>query len=151
MSTILVITAVIGAAGPSAAGTAFEDELLAKINRGRVNRGKVALVESATILTEARAHSLWMSTHLLSHNGFTGRVTRIRAADGGIGYVCENVAYASGYSDADAMKVLYRSWLNSPPHKKCMFKGVVDEAAVGLQKVGNTWWATFIAADDASP
>lgn len=143
--------------GTASAGTTEEAFLFKIINVKRAAKGKKVLKEHKKILSEARNHSAAMaSSNTLSHDGFTGRASRIRNADGGInGGICENVAYVSGYSNTqDALRVIYRMWRNSPGHKKCMFDKLgwsSESGALGLKHSGNTWWATFIAAHDSSP
>jgi uncharacterized protein YkwD len=143
--------------GPASAGTTNESYLFSLINKGRQARGKKVLKEHAIILRETRAHSNDMAaTNTLGHFGFSGRVSRIRAADGGINAgVCENVAYARGYASAqDALRVIYSGWRQSSGHYKCMFDKLgwsSESAAIGLTHSGSTWWATFIAGHDSNP
>lgn len=142
--------------GSANAGTTNENYLFDLINKGRAARGKTVLKEHAVILRETRAHSTDMAASGLGHFGFSSRVSRIRAADSGInGGVCENVAYARGYSSAtEALRVIYRGWKESTGHRKCMFDRLgwsSESAALGLTHSGSTWWATFIAGHDSNP
>lgn len=113
------------------------------------------LVEHAAILGEVRAHSQDMAQRAsLDHNGFDERVARIRAADGGIArHICENAAFVGGLSGRAALDQVFQGWLASPPHKRCMLDvdAKSDSAAVGLFQSGDTLWATFITAEDATP
>lgn len=140
---------------PAFAASADEGYLLGLINAKRTAREIGTLSEHEASLREARAHSEDMAARgEMGHFGFDDRVARIRAADSGIGFVCENVAYASGYgSDETALRAIFRGWRSSPPHRECMFDQDgyhTRSAAVGLAKSGSTWWATFITAQDST-
>lgn len=138
---------------PAFAASSDEAYLFGLINAKRTAREIGTLTEHEAILHEARAHSEDMAARSeMGHFGFDGRVARIRSADSGIGFVCENVAYASGYgSDETALRAIFRGWRGSLPHRECMFDQDgyhTRSAAVGLAKSGSTWWATFITAQD---
>jgi uncharacterized protein YkwD len=154
----LVAALVVSVIAPRAsAQTTNEDFLFGLINAKRAAKDKPVLTEHPDILIEVRAHSDDMAQQgVMGHFGFEDRVRRIRAADSGIdNYVCENVAFARGFSsDQLALRVIFKSWRRSIEHKRCMFdmNGFrTRSAAVGLTKSGDTWWATFITAQDSTP
>ncbi len=154
----LVAALLVSIVAPAAsAQTTDENYLFDLINTKRDAKGKQVLTEHASILREARAHSIDMADRgAIGHAGFDQRVNAIRADDGGIdGYICENVAYASGQGSAEAaLRVIFKGWRRSKEgHRECLFDlgNRTQSAALGLEKRGNTWWATFITAKDSSP
>jgi hypothetical protein len=99
----------------------------------------------------------------LNHDGFSQRpVTaapdpseRNGAPDDGfdINGACENVAYrqAPSESEDEIAQGLYRQWLNSAPHKHCMFDEGANHtvAGIGIVRASNgTYWATLEAVID---
>lgn len=135
-----------------------EQVLLKRINKARANRGLDRLRLHAYIRREVRGHSRDMSREgFFSHRGFQGRANRITRRDPGInGAMCENIAWASGYTNfREVVGVFFRGWLNSTPHRKCLFdvtvKSGTDSAGIGIVRRGNTWHATYIAANDKTP
>src|SRR4051794_18982934 len=134
--TRLLITAAVVLAALSVATQALavttvernaELSLFGKINAKRAAIGKNREKEHTFIRSQAEKHSYAMAAaNSLNHNGFNTRVTAIRNDDDGIrnsgdGWICENVAYASGYTSADqAMAVIFNGWMKSDPHRKCM-------------------------------
>ena len=158
LATVVLALVVFGAtAPPASAQTAPENYLFKLINDRRAAMGKVRLKEHPAILYQARKHSSNMAAaNRMSHDGFSTRVSAIRAADSGIrGYICENVAWARGYADdAAALRAIYNGWRASDGHNRCMLdlNGYrTRSAAVGLKKSGTTVWATFITAQDSTP
>jgi uncharacterized protein YkwD len=148
--------ALVAFAPSARAQTANEDFLFGLISDARADRDVPELSEHNFILGEAREHSDDMAArNSMGHFGFDGRAQRIQNADNGISYICENVAYARGYaSDRRALKVIFNAWKRSAGHRRCMLDQNghrTRSAAVGLTKRGNTWWATFITAQDRNP
>lgn len=91
-------------------------------------------------------------TRTLSHKGFRKRANLIQDNDPDLAVLCENVAFVSGNYDAvQAATRIFNGWRNSSGHNQCMVRNEANTAGIGIQKSGNTWWATFIAADDATP
>jgi uncharacterized protein YkwD len=146
-------------AGPARANTALEQSLEAKllsiINSKRAERGLPKLKLHSYARYEAIKHSTYMSRYGMSHDGFNGRWRRIKEHDSGVRSMCENVAYARNFASADAAAAaMYKNWYNSSSHYKCMFDRfgfTTRSGAVGIDKVGDTWWATFEAAQDSTP
>lgn len=135
-----------------------ENVLRNQINKARENRGLDRLRIHAYIRRETRRHSKDMSRHgFFSHQGFQGRANRITRRDPGIdGAMCENIAWASGYTSfREVVRVFFNGWLNSQPHRECMFDIVVqsgtDSVGIGIVRNGDTWHATYIASNDRTP
>jgi uncharacterized protein YkwD len=160
---VAVVVAVVLVLGfvPTASGAATESEVAAalfkKINNKRAKKhGLPRLQEWSVIVQEAEEHSDYQAQQGdISHDGFDGRANRIMNAGNGINAVCENVAFVSGYTDLrDVVRVFFRGWDNSPPHHRCLFDKIQNSvwAGVGITRVGgSTYYATFLAAADASP
>lgn len=159
ITSAVLVAASFGATIPAHAVTsteaAAESKLLSIINSKRTARGLPALKLHTYIRYESRNHSTYMSKYGMSHNGFNARWTRIRQHDSGVRSMCENVAYARGFSSyGEAMSAIYRWWYNSSGHYKCMFDRLgftTRSGAVGVRYVNGTYWATFEAAQDSTP
>jgi uncharacterized protein YkwD len=155
----VVAAATLAAAVPAHAVTATEQSaetrLFSIINSKRAERGLPKLKLHSYIRYESEKHSTYMSKYGMSHDGFNGRWTRIRQHDSGVRSMCENVAYARGYSTySEAASVIYKVWYKSSSHYKCMFDKLgftTRSGAVGFRYVNGTWWATFEAAQDSTP
>jgi len=151
VATFATVVPHASAATPKEIATA----LLAAINQGREGAGLQDVTDWRVIRQQAKRHSKEQAAAgQINHDGFDTRAATIRRAGSGINGVCENVAYVSGTNDPNALvRTFYRGWDQSPPHHACMF----DEdfrstwAGVGIAHSGSTWYATYIAAQDASP
>jgi uncharacterized protein YkwD len=156
---LAVVAFVAGSAVPARANTALEQSLESKllsiINANRANRGLPKLKLHSYIRYESIKHSTYMSRYGMSHDGFEGRWRRVKARDSGVRSMCENVAYSRRSTSADtAAAAIYKAWYNSTAHYKCMFDRfgyTARSGAIGVDKVGDTWWATFEAAQDSTP
>jgi uncharacterized protein YkwD len=154
VAAFVVVTAIPSWAS-TAEETSAESRLLSIINTKRVDRGVPKLRFHSYIRYESVRHSTYMSRNGMSHDGFNDRWRRVKQHDGGVRSMCENVAYARNYPSAEtAMAAIYKNWYNSSSHYKCLFDRLgftTRSGAVGIDKVGNTWWATFEAAQDSTP
>jgi uncharacterized protein YkwD len=158
---LAVVAAAVAVAATAPDATALtEDEvadaLFRKINNKRANvHGLERLKEWSVIVGEAAAHSAEQARRgQISHDGFQGRANRIRAAGAGINGVCENVAFVRGVTALkDIVRIFYRGWDRSRDHHACMFDELFNAtwAGVGVVRTGDTWYATFIEAQDGSP
>ncbi len=154
ITSLCVVFAAPPAMAVTSAERSAELSLLSKINNKRVATGRQSVIEHSFILELAEKHSAAMARrNKLGHYGFNDRVSALRANDAGInGYICENVAYARGYSSSSqAMRIIFRGWMQSSGHRACMLHGDTQSAAVGIKLRGSTWWATYIAAHDSTP
>lgn len=139
------------AVGTLSGDFAVESRILALINHGRSHDGLDALRPHTGLRSVAREHSERMAARGgITHAGFRSRVN---AALSGWTAACENVARFQPRSPVPASTVastIYRLWLNSPSHRRCM----LDESGVGYEIAGvgvvrdtsGGWWATFEAA-----
>jgi uncharacterized protein YkwD len=157
---IVVAGISVGLMRPAGAVTtteaAAETKLFAVINAKRVAIGLPALKLHTYIRTEARKHSAYMASQgKISHDGFSGRFSRIRSKDSGIRAMCENVAWVKGYSSyTDAVNAIYKAWYRSSGHYKCMFDKLgfrTRSGAIGMVYRNGAWWATYEAASDTTP
>ena len=64
---------------------------------------------------------------------------------------CENVTYSIGRSESEAGDQLYAQWKRSGAHYRCLMDTSRNVGAVGIYYDGESWWATFIAEEDATP
>lgn len=120
--------------------TSTDRQILQLVNQYRKSMGKAELEMNQTIWNEAMQHSSNMAagTVAFSHDGFTDRINRIKAAIGGSS-AAENVAY--GYPTAQSV---VDGWLSSPGHRNNM-EG--DYSLTGISAVQNsagTWYYTQI-------
>jgi hypothetical protein len=168
------IAALAAPARPAAAASDSERKtevaVLKLINDARAHAGLHRLVENASVirgLTER--HSRWLADNRYGenaridpHRGFSDRYEKIRAHDSGAGGVCENVAFVNGYKQYKKVaKTFYRLWDESKHgHHECMLDKSMGDGiralhtsvgAVGIERRGRSWYATFIAAEDSSP
>ncbi len=156
------LAAVFLLAGPVGAVSngerAAESYLLVLVNRDRSSAHLGSLKEQSYIRGQAEAHTTDMlNRQSMDHNGFSQRVSNIRTHVVGMKYsgVCENVAYARGYTDsAKAMAAINSAWLASSDHHRCMMDQLgwsSQSAGVGVRYDGHTYWATFISGHNTSP
>jgi uncharacterized protein YkwD len=155
----------------SGGASSVESRLLRLVNSGRASRGKGAWTMHGGLRGVARGHDANMSSQgRLSHDGFPRRIDaampdpRQRGGppdsgfhDGGFA-ACENVARyrpAKPASDEDVAQTFYKGWLNSSPHRRCMFderKMRLNVTGIGVIKDSSgTWWGTLEAVRDATP
>lgn len=138
-------------AAPAAASTtpvlgssSIESRILSLVNSGRRANGRGSLRSHGGLRSVARGHSRNMAARGgLTHAGFVGR---LNAGARGWTAGCENVARYRGPS-SDIAGIMYRLWINSPPHRRCMFdasnKGF-NVAGVGVYRDSRGgWWATL--------
>ena len=132
--------------------TAAQEQLFDLINAGRKARRKPANVEHSVIQRLEQGHANWMARRrVMSHAGYPRRRTKIQNSDGGISVMCENVAYSGGRRSA-AMKTIYRLWVRSRVHNRCMFRRGIRSADVGVARSADgIWYAAFISAQDRNP
>lgn len=115
------------------------------------------LVRHNIITREARQHSNYMANHgELSHDNFDQRKAEIAASDSGIdeNKICETTASAQGYDrPGPVAKKMFRAWRRTASTRRCLLDRdfSTQSGGVGVQHVGDTWYATFIAAHDTSP
>lgn len=64
---------------------------------------------------------------------------------------CENVTYSIGRSESEAGDQLYAQWKRSGAHFRCLMDTSRNVGAVGVFYDGESWWATFLAEEDATP
>ena len=162
-SRFVVVGAVAGilsALTPIAhsAAPTVEDRVIALINAERTER----LTVHWGLLAAARSHSADMAREGgLSHEGADARVNSAPpdpgefngAPDDGFGVAawCENVTYTVGTSEAEAPQRIFDQWHRGGAHQRCMMDTTRNVGAVGVYYDGQSWWATFIAEDDATP
>ncbi len=111
---------------------AIEEEILVLVNAHREAK-KLDPLESMEIMaSEARAHSQNMAngTSPFNHDGFDGRIMRIKNAVGGSSSG-ENIA--KGQKTAQAVM---DSWLSSPGHK-ANIEGNFDLIGIGVARKDN--------------
>jgi uncharacterized protein YkwD len=134
-----------------------ERRTFAFINVYRVDQGLDELTNHAYITREARKHSNYMANHgVLSHDGFTNRKNRIAGQDSGIDStkICEATAKALGVKDPVVVaRRAVRAWKASPSLRRCLLDTpfTKQSAGVGAERRNDTWYLTFIAANDTSP
>ncbi|HEY8399757.1 MAG TPA: CAP domain-containing protein [Cytophagaceae bacterium] len=105
----------------------LEKEIQHLINNHRRSIGKAPLEFRYELFAAAKAHSSFMANHqVLTHEGFSERVSTIRTILGASGGSAENIAY--GYTSA---KAVVNSWLNSPGHKKNI-EGDYNVTGIGI-------------------
>lgn len=148
-----------GAAGGAA--TELEQQVerrtLKYINAYRVKKGLTPLVSHLNITREARRHSNHMADEgELSHDNFDARKAKIVQADPDIDdtKICENTASAQGYQQPGPVaKRVWQGWKRVRKLRNCMLDAKFDthSAGVGVELRGQTWYVTFIAANDSSP
>lgn len=146
---LLCVVPPASAAPPTAAEVAARTRLLELINEFRTGTD---LVEDLSIDRIAYHHSKSMArTNTLSHRGFRKRFADITADNANMTALCENVAMASGYpTPRKAANRIFMGWRASKGHRLCMQRAAADTAGIGVERRGGAWWATFIAADDAT-
>lgn len=150
-----LVTAPPASAAASATEIDARMKLLDIINNKRVAKGLGVAQEFAVATDEAQDHSQSMKKRgRIDHKGFQQRFNAIKAADAGMVQACENVAFVSGVANKNrAMKMIYKGWKRSAPHRKCMFDKnfTVTDAGIGVERKGRrTWYATFIALRDTT-
>jgi uncharacterized protein YkwD len=120
--------------------TSTDREILQLVNQHRKSMGKAELEMNQTIWDEAMQHSSNMAsgTVAFSHDGFTDRVNRIKAAIGGSSSA-ENVAY--GYMTAQAV---FDGWLSSQGHRNNMEGDFTLTGISAVQNSAGTWYYTQI-------
>lgn len=108
----------------------FEQDILFYTNRYRSAKGRPALQLNKEASRQAKSHSRDMASHrtAFGHNGFEGRVQRIRKKEGFIASSAENVAYG----DLTAKEVV-DGWIKSTPHRKNIL-GNYTEIGIGVAK-----------------
>src|SRR5919109_86584 len=169
LSLLIAAGAVVMPVGSaSAAPVDVEVRVLQLINQGRSGVGKSAEVMHAGLRSAARDHSAYQaSIRRMTHDGLAGRVGGASpdpyesngAPDDGFGTYCENVAYyypgSAGATEEQVAQKFYDVWLNSSPHRRCMFDeygASLNVAGVGIYRdTRGYWWATFESVRDATP
>jgi uncharacterized protein YkwD len=161
LAVVMVGVVLAGAFAVSSPASGTTDAEIAaalfkKINNKRVKAHSLSSAEEWNVIVqEATDHSAYqLRQGRISHDGFNGRAARIRSAGSGLNGVCENVGFVSGVTDLKTIvRTLYRGWDRSPGHHDCMFDADFHTtwAGVGVVHSGSTWYATYIAAQDASP
>jgi uncharacterized protein YkwD len=132
------------ASTPVLGNSGIESQILSLINSGRSGVGRGRLRTHGGLKSVARVHSRNMAARGgLTHAGFIGR---LNAGARGWTSGCENVARYRGPS-TNIAGIMYRLWINSPPHRRCMFdasnKGF-NVAGVGVYRDSRGgWWATL--------
>jgi uncharacterized protein YkwD len=174
---VVAVVAQLGIGGTPARASAndnsdIESKILALVNQARTQQGLEVYQAHAGLKPPARQHDVDMSNEdQLNHDGFQGRLQNAApdpaqghgAPDDGFmdnGMAgCENVAYYYKYDNTDTddqvAQEFYDLWLNSPPHKECLF----DDWGYGLNVAGvgvyldssGKWWATMEVARDYTP
>lgn len=156
-SSMLVPQAFAAGGQASPEETRAERIILKKINVYRVDRGLAPLVRHEFMSKEARKHSNYMANQgKLSHDGFSSRKSRIASNDAGIdpAKICENTASAQGYDNPGPVaKKVVRAWKKSGSKRRCLLDVdfATHSAGVGVEHRGDSWYATFIAANDSTP
>ena len=160
-----LVVAILAAAlipvfqGPAQAAdghTVAEQQLFDMINWGRRSRGISAFKAHKVILRLERGHAWSMVRRgSMDHAGFSWRKRQIIRSDGGIRaapshLTCENVAYSGG-DRTTAMRQIYRAWVQSWVHNRCMFKNLRSSADVAVVFGGGVWRAAFVLAPDVNP
>ena len=159
-AVIGAVVAILTAFTPIAHATEplVEERVVALINAQRTDR----LVVHYGLLSAARNHSADMAREGgLSHEGADERVNSAPpdpgefngAPDDGFGVAawCENVTYTVGTSEAEAPQRIFDQWNRGGAHQRCMMDTSRNVGAVGVYYDGQSWWATFIAEEDATP
>ena len=131
-STILLLACSEDPAINAPAIVAIEEEILVLVNAHREANKLDPLVSVEIMASEARAHSQNMAngTSLFNHDGFDGRIGRIKDAIGGSSSG-ENIA--KGQKNAQAVM---ESWLSSPGHK-ANIEGNFDLIGIGVARKDN--------------
>lgn len=140
---------------------AVEDEFLRLLNAERVSRGKQSLSERDVLTEMGEAHSQNMAEHdYLGHVEPDGDTIEDRYRRRGLLPECRlpldgSGRYYAGAENAahfwvnervkltddetiyvadetDLARGIFRSWMNSPPHRKAMLVASADEAGLGL-------------------
>jgi hypothetical protein len=154
--------------GHAAAGTDnVENMLLQLINQGRGQQGRGSLVMHAGLRDQVRRHSGDMIAQgRINHEGASSRISDAApdpaepngAPDDGFAGSsgCENVASRNmpGESEQKAAQGLYTQWVNSPPHRQCMFDEQRTTNVIGIGVARDSdggWWATLMLTNDATP
>lgn len=108
----------------------IQEEILVHINQYRQQHGLSKLRMHPQMVKEAKQHSRNMANHKITfgHQGFMGRIKRLRAHITHAGAGAENVAY--NYKDA---KTVVREWLKSPGHKRNI-DGQYDLTGIGIAR-----------------
>ncbi len=151
LGVLLVSTGPVAPAVTAAASfdSQVEARVLGLINEGRRRNGRANLAAHDGLRRVAREHSVNMSRRgSISHDGFRGRITR--AGFTGSYAACENVAMfrPRGTASTETVaKKFYSLWLNSRPHRRCMFDASnrrYNQAGVGIYRDNSgRWWATL--------
>jgi len=108
-----------------------EKETFSLINQYRTAHDLPALTWSDAIAVEARGHSRDMATGDVDfgHDGFKGRVEKIKAVLGGFGGAGENVFMTNDLNEVARLAV--ETWLHSPHHLENI-RGDYNYSAVGV-------------------
>jgi hypothetical protein len=163
----IVVACLLPCAPAGAAPVDVEVMLLQDVNAGRAGAALPPLVMHSGLRTQTRQHSVDMAAaNNLNHDGFNGRVTNASPDpaeangppdDGFSAGACENVAMRRfpGETEDQTASGFFTQWLNSPPHKQCMYdetRAGYNVAGVGVaQDSSGGWWATLILAKDSTP
>lgn len=156
---LALVLAGFGVAAPSASASpdprGIESRLLELINRGRQERGKSPLALNVALADQVRAHALDMAlTDSLNHDGFTDRVRNAGFAGRG---ACENAAmrYVPWETEDQVAQNLYQQWVDSPPHRACMFDEERPSNVIGVgvaaDAAGAFWSTTMQSTASSSP
>ncbi|MGB0775814.1 MAG: CAP domain-containing protein [Akkermansiaceae bacterium] len=119
----------------------MEADLLVRMNRERVRRGKRKLLVDARLAVAARGHSQWMAKHgRFQHQGIGGRTFQTRLDKVGYPrcYSAENLALTNTAEEAVAM------WMKSSGHRKNMLNGKYSRVGIGV--VGRYWTVNYAEA-----
>lgn len=148
-AALLLATAAPAQSAPAAYQGGAESSTLSIINAGRRANGRTNLTSNTALRSVAREHSVEMARRGgINHAGFNGRIAR--AGFKGNFAACENVAMfrqSRTSSTAAVARKFYSLWLNSPPHRRCMFDAAragYTSAGVGIYRdARGAYWATL--------
>lgn len=118
-------------------------QVLAGVNRLRIEAGAPPLVASALLAKAAREFALYMAeTDRYGHEA-DGRTPDERARRAGYQpcIVAENIAYqylSTGFRTAELSQGLLDAWMDSPGHRANILDLRLTEIGVGIARSGNT-------------
>lgn len=151
---------------------AIEERALAYLNQARASGGLGPAIMHAGLRAAARRHSSDMAaSRSLSHDGFEKRIETSApdpfepaAPDDGFDVpwiaACENALYTyrsgtDSRTDDELARDIANLWLNSPPHRDCVFDvwgAGLNAAGLGVYRdASGAWWATLEFVRDGSP